>query len=573
MRLFTPLTTQFNNLGIGILSDAVTAKIKEDRNGQFTLTFTYPMTGIHYDHLEVGYIVTAKPNPYADEQPFRIYRISRPIDGVVKVECNHVSYDLSYIPISPFPSQNIYEVFRILNNDGYAYIETACPFHFYTDRQSNRRMRNTTPSSIRSLMAGREGSIVDNYGGEWQFDGWNCSLLTQRGRDNHVTIEYGKNLTKLTEHTVIESTSSGIYPYWYGDDGELITLPEKIMYAEGVEHTTVRAIDFTDKFQTKPTVEELRERCQRFIEENDIANPYRSISVDFVSLDMTDEYRDLALLEAVQLCDIITVKFTRLGVKTTAKIVGLEYDVILNRYTNVDVGNARTSIADTIASQASALEQPYRESATVAAIDNATTEVQSATAAAIEQATKLITGNFGGYVVLLDKNGDGKPDELLILGDSDNYATATKVWRWNANGLGYSSSGYNGTYALAMTAQGEIVADFIKVGTLNGDLIKAGHVDAQYISVGRNKELSSYFHVGEENGVVTLTLGDSTQGGGMILRQTGSRISFCDTQGNELAYWTNNEFILTDRTSQMRIGSTLIKPQANGSLSFVSAGS
>ena len=556
MRLFPANATDFTSLGIGVLSGVTQAKVKEDRNGEYELQFQMPMTAIHYNHLDVGMIVTAKHNPYEDEQPFRIYKISRPLNGIVKVNCHHVSYDLSFIPISPFTASNIYETFKILNNDGYSFIETTCPFTFYTDKQSNWRIVNSIPSSMRSLLSGREGSLTDTYGGEWLFDGWRCSLLTARGNDNGVTIEYGKNLTKLTDNTVIESTASGVYPYWRGDDGELVVLPEKIVYAEGVEHTTVRAIDFTDKFESKPTVEELRERCQRFIADNDIANPYRSLSVDFVTLDMTEEYRDLALLEKVMLCDTITVNFSRLGVTRKAKIVGIEYDVLLDRYTNIDVGQARTSISDTIASQARQIELPLRQSATMAAINNA---------------TSMITGNFGGYVVLRDVNGDGKPDELLVLGDSDDYTQASKVWRWNSAGLGYSSTGYNGNYGLAMTSNGEIVADYIKVGTLNGDLIKAGHVDAQYISVGTNKDLSSYFAVREENGVVTLVLGDSTQGSGMILKQSGSKISFCDTQGNEIAYWTNNEFILTDLTSQMRIGSTLIKPQDNGSLSFVAA--
>lgn len=569
MKLYEPTVTDFSTLGLGVLSEAVTAVVKEDRNGEYLLTFTYPMTGHLYQYLQVEYIVTAKHNPYEDEQPFRIYKISKPIDGVVKVECHHVSYDLSYIPISPFRATNIYQTFQILNNDGYSYIETSCPFTFYTDKQSNNWLQNYTPSSLRSLMSGRDGSITDRYGGEWEFDGWNCYLLQSRGHDNGVTIEYGKNLTKLTENVVIESMSSGIYPYWYGDDGELVTLPEKIMYADGVAHTTVRAIDFTDKFQEKPTEEELRERCQRFIEENDIANPYRSVSVDFVSLDMTDEYRDIGIYEQILLCDIITVKFQRLGVSTKAKVVGLTYDVLLDRYTNVDVGQARSSIADTIASQARALEAPYRSSAVTAAIENAVGDVESVVQQAVSAATQLITGNLGGYVVLLDKNDDGKPDELLILADSDNYLTANKVWRWNSNGLGYSSTGYNGTYGTAMTADGEIVADFITTGVLNADLIKAGHLDAQYITVGTNKELGDYFAVAEENGVVTLTLGDSSTGNGMVLKQTGSKIAFCNSQGDELAYWTNNEFVLTDLTSQMRIGSTLLRPQANGSLSFV----
>ena len=566
MRLFPSNATDFTTLGYGILSEVTQAKVKEDRNGEYELTFKYPMTGRLFDLLDVRLIVTAKHNPYDDEQPFRIYKISRPINGIVTVNCHHVSYDLSFIPISPFTAPNIYEVFRVLNGEttdpqGNPYIETDCPFTFDTDKQANYKLRNSTPSSVRSLLAGREGSIVDTYGGEWMFDGWHCSLMTARGNDNGVTIEYGKNLTKMTANTVIESTASGVYPYWKGDDGELVLLPEKIVYAEGVEHTTVRAIDFTDKFEQKPTVEELRERCEKFIVDNDLANPYQSLSVDFITLDMTDEYRQLGLQEQIMLCDWITVTFPRLGVTRKAKIVGTEYDVILDRYTNIDVGQARTSIADTIAEQAKQIEMPLGQSATMAAIHNATSQ---------------ITGNYGGYVVLHDVNGDGKPDELLILGDNEDYTLANKVWRWNSAGLGYSSTGYNGEYGLAMTADGEIVADYIKTGVLNGDLIQAGHVNAQYITVNNydddeERELSSYFSVGTEDGVVTLTLGDRTQGSGMILKLTGNKVSFCNSQGYELAYWTNNEFILTDLTSQMRIGATLIRPQGNGSLSFVAA--
>ena len=221
MRLFSADVTTFNNLGKGILSEAISAKVKEDRNGEFDLEFSYPMTGRLYEDIVVRNIVTAKPNPYDDEQPFRIYRVSKPINGVVKVSCHHVSYDLSYIPISPFRVNNIYELFRVLNSDGYSYIETSCPFTFSTDKQSNQSLSNPTPSSIRGMLGGRDGSVLDRYGGEWYFDGWNCTLMSARGRDNNVTIEYGKNLTKLTENVIIESTSSGIYPYWRGDDGDL----------------------------------------------------------------------------------------------------------------------------------------------------------------------------------------------------------------------------------------------------------------------------------------------------------------------------------------------------------------
>ena len=85
---------------------------------------------------------------------------------------------------------------------------------------------------------------------------------------------------------------------------------------------------------------------------------------------------------------------------------------------------------------------------------------------AIENATKLISGGLGGYVIIHSSTGGNHPDEILIM-DTDDINTASKVWRWNKGGLGYSSTGYNGPYALAMTQDGQIVADFITTGTMS----------------------------------------------------------------------------------------------------------
>ncbi|MGX7745909.1 hypothetical protein, partial [Rhodopseudomonas parapalustris] len=124
------------------------------------------------------------------------------------------------------------------------------------------------------------------------------------------------------------------------------------------------------------------------------------------------------------------------------------------------------------------------------AIKNSIDTQKSDLMKAIDNATNLITGNKGGYVVFRN-NADGKPYEILIM-DTPDIGTAQKVWRWNQSGLGYSSTGINGPYGLAMTIDGAIVADYITTGILNGNLIKAGNISSLDNTVSINLENGAF---------------------------------------------------------------------------------
>ena len=163
----------------------------------------------------------------------------------------------------------------------------------------------------------------------------------------------------------------------------------------------------------------------------------------------------------MDLCDTVHIYYEPLGITATAKCIATVWDVLEERYTQTTFGSPKTNIADTIATQAREVAQ---------------TPSRSFMNEAIAHATELITGNLGGYVILHDSNNDGTPDEILIMNTAD-ITTATQVWRWNKNGLGYSGTGYAGPYGTAITADGKIVADFISTGTLNADLIKAGTIE------------------------------------------------------------------------------------------------
>lgn len=460
--LYPPTETSFASNGLGILSDAVGCTVTEERNGMFELELQYPVTGLHYAEIALRSLITAKPNPTDGPQPFRVYRITRPLNGLVTVYARHISYDLAGIPVQPFTAQSAPAALAALKQNAVA----PCPFTFWTDKDTAAAMAVAAPAAIRSLLGGVQGSVLDTYGGEYAFDGYTVRLCAARGQDRGVSIRYGKNLTSLEQDESCAAVYTGVYPYWAGAEGAMVQLPEKILSAPGrYDFVRILPLDLSAEWQEPPTADQLRQRAERYMGENAIGTPKVSLTVSFVQLEQTEEYKGLGLLERVGLCDTVGVEFARLGVSATAKCVKTVYNVLLNRLESVELGDARANIADTLVQQQAALAQKPSTSAMQAAIGNA---------------TALITGNLGGHVVLHSTTGGKEPDEILIM-DTPDIESAVKVWRWNKAGLGYSKSGYNGPYGLAMTADGQIVADFIATGTLNAAQIQVVNLIADHV--------------------------------------------------------------------------------------------
>lgn len=450
--------------GIGLLRDCIRCTVTEERNGGYELELVYPITGQHYAALALRALIRAKPNPAGSEQDFRIYKISRPIGGQVTVNAQHISYDLSGVPASPFSAQNAPAALAGLK----AHAAADCPFDFWTDLSTTAAFAASVPSSIRSLLGGVEGSILDVYGGEYEWDNTTVKLHARRGTDRGVTIRYGKNLTDLTQEENCADVYTGVYPYWAGSDGSgLVQLPEKTLAAQGnYGFVRILPLDLSEKFEQPPTEEQLRTAAQTYMKQNRIGVPKVSMTVSFAQLGQTEEYEGKALLEQVDLGDTVRVEFSRLGVSASARCVKTVYNVLLDRYDSVELGDARANIADTIASQGQTIKALPRSSA-----------MQSV----INSATSMITGNRGGYVVLHSSTGSKEPDEILIM-DKPDIETARNVWRWNKAGLGYSGNGYNGPYGTAITADGKIVADYIAAGTLNAAMIRVINLIADHLT-------------------------------------------------------------------------------------------
>lgn len=518
--LFPSTATEFNTHGLGVLTDAISCTVTEERNGAFELTMQYPDTGVHFAEITDRCIIYAIPSPYRAPQPFRIYRITRPMDGIIMVYAQHITYDLSGVPLNPFTAINAPDALSKLSLNA----AVDSPFAFWTDKATVASFAVSTPSSTRSVLGGSSGSILDVYGGEYEWDSFTVRLYGHRGYDNGVVISYGKNLTDIEQDRNISNVATGIYPYWTNAEGALVTCDPKIVNAPGTyDFTRVVPVDFSNDFEGQPTPAQLQARAEKYVEDNKIGIPKTSITASFVQLEQFPEYEDLALLEKCDLCDTVTIRYPQLGVEAKAEIVKIETDVLLERYNSIEIGDVRTNIADTIVGQQQEIKQKPSE-----------TYLREAVLAL----TETILGASGGAVRLLDTNSDGMPDTLYIADDPDP-TKARKVWRFNHEGWGASKNGYNGPFSYGATLENGMVADFITAGTLNADLVNIVNLISDHV-VSRNSgfEMDLWAAVLKlmENDNLRVRIYSTGQGAGGLVQVFSGTVTNAGGLGEDAAY-------------------------------------
>ena len=208
--LYDSAETAFTHNGIGKLSDAHSCTVTEKRNSSYELKMTYPPDGIHADSLVEGNIIMAKPSNTGEKQAFRIYKVSTPLTGTLEVQARHISYQLNYTTVSPFTAESCADALQGLLD----HATTDCPFSFETDVESDAEFSLSVPASVRNCLGGIDGSVLDTYGGEYEWDMYTVRFLTARGADNGVRIVYGKNLTDFKMEKSIENVITGVHPYW-----------------------------------------------------------------------------------------------------------------------------------------------------------------------------------------------------------------------------------------------------------------------------------------------------------------------------------------------------------------------
>ena len=470
--LYKANSTNFDTFGIGVLKDCTFCEVTEERNGTYECQFKYPITGPLFGQLATERIVKAKPNDTAADQAFRIYRITTPINGEVTVYAQHISYDLGSIAAIPWASDNIsapLAMERVFQNTA-----TTHNFICQTDYSSAKAFSVAKPQSVRACLGGVAGSFMDLWGGEYEWD--NFKVIHHQGRGQHtgVVIEYGKNLTDMEHDNENTDVYTDLLPYAIvtAEDGTetAITLSEVLLPIADTalvqRKTLIR--DFTEYFdeETPVTEDRLRTFATNYLENNPLGTAVPTLTVAFEPLWKQPDYA--AVLERVSLCDTVTIRHSVLGITAKAKVITTVYDTLAEKYVSITLGSAKANLLNNVSDAETAVQEVSTK------IDRFPALINSA----VKNATGSIVGQNGGYVVINIATDTGYPYELLIL-DAPSIEEAVNVWRWNMGGLGFSSNGYNGLYTTAITADGQIVADFITSGTLIANIIKAGVLQSQ----------------------------------------------------------------------------------------------
>lgn len=500
---------------IGWLAEASDCQCTEERNGVFELEFQYPMLGRYAAELVIDRYVKAKPNANGKNQFFHIRKVSKPINGMFTVSCEHISYALSGYPVPTVSaSGNAQVAINAILTAAKNQLGKDTGFSVATTDITLSSSIALTNVSARAALGGVSGSVLDVYGGEYEFDNHTIKLHKARGKDRGVRIAYGRNMTELKCDIDMDSAYTGIYGYVKNDNVDLHSY-KAVTNSSGINAKTLIR-DFSSDFSGgdgEITQSGLDSAVSAYAAANDINSPTVSMTVSFVDLSQSPEYASFSALESVSLCDTVQIYHKDLNINIKAKVIKTVYDVLRERYTSIDLGSPRANFADVI-------KQTVNETKDLRGQLVATrSDLTAAYEKAIADATAAITGNSGGYVRL---NPSQNPQEILIM-DTPDISTAKNIWRFNLSGFGHSSGGYSGPYRTAVTQDGHIVADFIDTGILNANIIRAG------IMQSTNGEFSFNLETGHiEASDINITGGDINLDGGQlsVLNNDGYKADF-----------------------------------------------
>lgn len=342
--IYEKTETAFVSNGLGRLRDCISAVVTEERNGIFELDFEYPVTGANYDLIQVGRIVAVTHDDTGDIEPFDIISYSKPINGIVTFHCVHISYRLSYCTVTGKNINSLGAAFTLFET-----AEPNMPFSFQTDKTSSGYMAaaDGKPRTVRELMGGVEGSILDAYGGEYAFNNWTVYLYSARGQARNLTIRYGVNMLDYNEDYDASGTFSSVIPYW--TDGNEVVVGDRVDI--GGATITGRGecvpLDLSDKFESKPTKAQVEIEAFYYLDANNTTLPKQTIKIEFVRLqDLGFEWLDNLL--TCELCDTINVIFPDYNSSGRFKIVKTVWDVLADRFESMELGELSTTLSEAL---------------------------------------------------------------------------------------------------------------------------------------------------------------------------------------------------------------------------------
>ena len=209
--LFEENEQEFTSLGLGILKDALSCKVSEKLNDEFTVEMEYPIAGANYDKIKIGRIIFCKPNPYDNMQAFRIYSITDAIGGTVTVSAVHISYDMNDIPVKAFSATSLQDAILKIQNGSVIKND----FVISSDILSSRTYKTTEPYNLRAILMGGDDSLLNKYDAEVKFDNYYVSILQRRGKNRGAVVRYGHNMTDLNHEVSNDNLYNGLFPYYH----------------------------------------------------------------------------------------------------------------------------------------------------------------------------------------------------------------------------------------------------------------------------------------------------------------------------------------------------------------------
>lgn len=386
--LFSASETTFTTNGLGSLQDAQ-IKVTEKLNGEYTLDMIYPASGVQFDNIVPGNYVLTTVNPSGSMQAFRISKTIRRSDQKVEVQGNHISYELNGIPIEPFNAQGITATF---NGFG-THAMITNPFTYWTDKtNTTSTYYQIIPQSARACLGGVEGSVLDVFGGEYEFDNYTVKLWNRRGADNGVTILYGKNLISLAQEKEIESVYTGVVSYWIQDDAVSTGQVQYISNYQNYPKQRVLVVDASNDFETQPSLGQLNTYSQNYITAHNVGTPKINLEVSYIDLSQTDNYKGQVPLQPISMGDTVGVYFDRLGVSVSARVIETTWNANKERYDSIVIGSVKSSLARTIYDATAEMESIVKTASRIVSVVQRIDREVGSISATVSQVTETLDG-------------------------------------------------------------------------------------------------------------------------------------------------------------------------------------
>lgn len=494
-----------NGNGLGFLTDCTKCEVTEERNGVYEAVMQYPVTGELFSQITDGAIFKAAANETSEPQLFRIYKASKPINGAVTYYAEHISYALNGLPVSGLKIND----FSAQAAMSAALVKCPLPHEFtaYSDIITPNSVNIETPCNLRPLLGGIDGSILDVYGGEYEFDNYKINLWLHRGYDHGVVLRYGKNITDIKQESNISNCYTHLFPYAKEtkttEDGEqsekIVTLSEQVLQLiepADVGHSKALVYDFSNTFENgeEITEEALRQRALAYIETAQLGSPQVNITLSFASLWKTGEYKDIAALERVRLCDTVHVVFERLGIQAAAKVIKTVYDSLTEKYKSIEVGSVKANFASTVKTITQNIESAATEAATNDAVLAARLTVEAGKITAEASRASAVEGQLSARVT---QTADAILSEVTRATETE--ATLASTIKQTADSVSASVADLENDVSAQLSM-------CVKTND-QGSVISTMYIASNILTID-----TDYFKLSEK-GEVTIAKGDITIGG------------------------------------------------------------